>query len=245
MNMLRRYSAQTGKVLLAVPLIALFSAGTGYAFTDTNDSASQAEVVKNLQKRVDSLELRFEKQEVARNEAKKTALDWNRGVFAGGHLGISSPINYFTGYMFNIKRSDGSHFSLSSMLRIGSCEYFNLDSNGGPGTLKLAIGLQRGIPLVDKVSFSWGTYLHSVLDNEDSHYRADALGGGADMALNFWFTERGTLGLGAGLNMYFTKPDAVSWLQSVQNSDYDFGAAIDFHIAYTQYFFKHDGRSRK
>jgi hypothetical protein len=240
MNKLQQLNTSIHHISVMAITIAIFSTGSLYAFSDMNDSIAQDKANKTLQKRIDSLELRFEKMVIDQNEAKKTVFDWSRGLFAN----VSFDINNFDfegittlGYMFCKTRKNND--ILSPVIRFGKMQISQENNaiRAEPEHFFISIGYQRLHQTAERVSFLNGVYLN-VAPDFTNH---ELFGAGMEYAnsLDFWYSESSALGIGIFGRCTFVLGENDPWYET-NGVTYQAG----FRITYTQCFLKHNAKNR-
>jgi hypothetical protein len=211
-----------------------------FAFSDMNDSTSQENVVKSLQKRIDSLELRFEKSEIEKNEAKKSVFDWSRGLF----LNVSFNISDFSlkgmtsfGYMFNKTGKNNRRVIRSPLLRFGDVSMYTTDNNKYNHHC-FSIGYEGLHQATDRVGFLNGIYLNAMSDLKKDKPLLYAAGLEYAASLNFWYSEASALGIG-----FFARLSALNTGKSFKD-DFSCEYNTGLRLTYTQGFAKHTPKSR-
>jgi hypothetical protein len=200
---LRTYTVTT----IFVIFIFIMASST-YAFTDMNDSFSQAPAIDALQRRVDSLEVRLQKVEL-----KKASDGWmtsrsNEGFFMSGQIkipnGLDSPRLAF-GYQFNLKRKDSTSYSLAPVICLEWENYSVEKDNYLPESNKpvISLGMVESSPILDRFSYSVGLYGCALLRCSQHHKGVIGGGGAFDAIVNMWVTEKFAINFGYFTYLFF------------------------------------------
>jgi len=227
-------------------LLLLKSPQTLFAFSDMNDSIAQEEVVKSLQRRIDSLELRFEKSEIQKNETKKSVFDWKRGAFA--NIGID-PFDLglipttASGYMFSKTRRDSSRILFCPQLRLGNFVLEGKKYIHKPEVF-LSAGLEKIKKLGDHVAYCDGWFVNMVPGYGEIKSPVGIIGGEYSTSLHFFFTESSSIGIGAFVRITGVLDDNTSWKRALDNGGYvtNYSAGLRFTIS--SFFLHHEPKSR-
>jgi hypothetical protein len=241
MKLLKFKKHLTTCLQLSILFALLISPVTLFAFSDINDSTTQEETVKKMKRRMDSLELRFEKAELERNEAKKTALDWSRGLYLNvafnfPEFNLGGMISF--GYMFSKTNDNNRKILRIPLIRFGQV---TIDSSDNKKTVRYCASLgYNGLhQITERVSFINGLYLNVVPDLKKNSPSLYALSGEYAPSLNFWYTEASALGIGFFARLSSLKEENKSWSDSF-SLDYSAG----LRLSYTQCFLKNISRKK-
>jgi hypothetical protein len=212
-----------------------------------NDSTTQEEVVKSLQKRIDSLELRFEKSEIAKNETKKTIFDWKRGAFANislDFLDLSLIPTTASGYMFSITKRDSSRLLFCPQLRLGTYSYDRGIANRHIMDFLFTAGLEKMKQVGDRVTYCDGWFINIVPGYGETSSSIGVIGGEYSTSLHFFYNESSSIGIGAFCRISGVLDDHTSWKTALKNSGYStqFNAGLRLYIS--SFFLRHEPKSR-
>lgn len=233
-----------------------------FAFSDMNDSTAQEDVVKSLQKRLDSLELRFEKSEIEKNEAKKSVFDWERGF----HINISFDMVNFThnitptttssfGYMISKTKNNNSRIILCPTFRFGFIPLdkpnfrFHDSLSEKPikrsSDLYISTGLERMKRLVDRISYTDGWFINVVPNYAEHESPLYAFGGEYSNSVNFSYRENSSIGAGFFYRLTYMLDGSSSWNTALKKgTGFSMQSDVGFLISYTASFARHEAKSR-
>lgn len=258
MNLLKYRIKKSTCLQLSFLFTFLVSPVSLFAFSDMNDSTSQDDVVKSLQKRLDSLELRFEKSEIEKNEAKKCVFDWSRGLYLSVSMDIVNFASIGTcsfGYMVNKTKKDGRKTILCPQIRSGSIHidkpYIEFESTTSkyPGRRSLdvftSIGVEKIKQVAERLSYIDGWFINIVPSFSDQASPLYAFGCEYTNSVNFFYNENSSLGIGTYYRLTASLGNASSWKTALKKGA-GFGATyqLGFRIIYTSSFARHEAKSR-
>ena len=186
----------TGIAKLTFPAVLMLGVGQVYAFTDLNDTLSQQETIEQLQKRIDSLEVRMTKTELERLEARNPEVAKKGGLLISMNYKVPSPLmmNFNASYGFKRKKKDGGSYHLGPTIGL---EYESLQLQLQPLKTEFSyignIGILKRSQLVDRFSYSAALRLKFI---PKKNVLISAIGPAADATLHLWVKSGWSLDFG-------------------------------------------------